>query len=550
MQTDTLAHCLEHWVKETPDRVWLRDLREGGGEYTWAQAQTEIHAAGAALEKRFGHGTRMLVLSRNCPHWFFADLAIIGSGNVTVPLFTTHPPATAGYIAEFTESKVIFVGESPNWETIRPAMPEGITVISLPGAEVAGADMTWAELIAEGEGSTPEFEGKSDDVVSLVFTSGTTGLPKGVIQTHDSSIVPIRRAFDYLDMMDHPTPRYFSYLPLSHIAERQIVEYSSMQTGGEVFFIDALEHLARDMAKARPHVFFGAPRVWEQLQGAVINQFGGQEAFDAAMASDTEGVGKLVLGGLGLDEVKVCLVAAAPTPPPLLHWWHALGLMLVEGFGQTEAMALILSKEDSWRIGSVGKAMDGVDVRLTEEDELVVRADGFTPGYYKNPEKTDELIKDGWLYTGDKARIDDDGFIYITGRVKDYFKTIQGKFVAPPPIEGAFAESHLVEQQCLMGRGLSKTVMVAVLSEAGKSEDQATVESALSAKVAEINDTIEKHARIGALILSTELWAIENEILTPTLKIRREKIEERFGELAAELARSAAEQRKLLLHWD
>ena len=181
--------------------------------------------------------------------------------------------------------------------------------------------------------------------------------------------------------------------------------------------------------------------------------------------------------------------------------------------------------------------------------ELIVRGRGMTPGYYKNPEKTDELIRDGWIHTGDKARIDEDGFIYITGRVKDYFKTIQGKFVAPPPIEGRFAESPLVEQQCLMGRGLSKTVMVAVLSEAGKAESREAVEAALREEIGKINDEVEKHARIGALILTEEAWGVENEILTPTLKIRREQVEDAFGERAQALAHDAAVQGELLVEW-
>jgi long-chain acyl-CoA synthetase len=190
-----------------------------------------------------------------------------------------------------------------------------------------------------------------------------------------------------------------------------------------------------------------------------------------------------------------------------------------------------------------------VEYKITEEGELAVRADGCTPGYYKQPEKTAELIRDGWLHTGDKARVDEDGFIYITGRVKDYFKTIQGKFVAPPPIEGQFAHNPYIEQQCLMGRGFSKTVMVGVLTEGARSEPREKVEASVRETVREINDSVEKHARIGAVILTEEPWSIENEVLTPTLKIRRDKIDERFAEEAEQLARQSAEQGELLVVW-
>ncbi|WOJ95368.1 AMP-binding protein [Congregibacter brevis] len=548
MDFQTLPQFLDHWADTRGDKIWMRDLREEGSEdYTWAEARAQINAVAAALEARFGHGQSMIVLSRNRPHWFMADLATVRSGNVTVSMFTTLPAGTAQYIAEFTEAKVIFVGESPNWEAVRPVLPEDTTIVALPGVEIEGDHLTWDQLLAEGQGKDISYDCAGDDMMSLVFTSGTTGVPKGVIQTHESNVIPIRRFIDAFGLRDQP--RYFSYLPLSHIAERQIVEYSSLFCCGEVNFNESLEHILRDLQRTRPHMFFGPPRIWEQFQQAVIGKFGGQEALEGALKEDAEGIGKLVLDTMGLGEVEFCLAAAAPTPPPLIHWWDSLGLKLMEGFGQTEAMGLIVSGHDTRRIGSIGKPVGEVEYKITEEGELAVRALGCTPGYYKQPDKTAELIRDGWLHTGDKAKVDEDGFIYITGRVKDYFKTIQGKFVAPPPIEGMFANNPFIEQQCLIGRGFSKTVMIAVLTDAAQSEDAEVVEASLRDSVATINSEIEKHARIGAVIISTEPWSIENEVLTPTLKIRRDKIEERFGEQGEALARSAAEQGELLIHW-
>jgi len=165
------------------------------------------------------------------------------------------------------------------------------------------------------------------------------------------------------------------------------------------------------------------------------------------------------------------------------------------------------------------------------------------------PEKTAELIRDGWIHTGDKARVDEDGFIYITGRVKDYFKTIQGKYVAPPPIEGEFAKNPYAEQQCLLGRGFSKTIMVAVLTPEAQERPRDALEAAFLDTLEQINRDVEKHARIGGVILSSEPWDIANEVLTPTLKIRRDRVEALFGEIAEELARRSAEQGTLLVHW-
>ena len=499
------------------------------------------------LEQRFGQGEKMVVLSRNRAHWVMADLAIIASGNVTVSMFTTLPAATAEYIFQLTEARVIFVGETSNWEQIVPVLPRDILVVTLPGVELDYPHERWEDLLAQYAGQAPAYQCQPDDMISLVFTSGTTGMPKGVIQTHNSNLIPIRRFTNTFGISKNP--RYFSYLPLSHIAERQIVEFSSIVLGGEIYFNESLDTLPRDLQRTRPHVFFGPPRIWEQLQQAVIGKFGGKDALAAAQAQDKEGIGKLVLEGLGLNEVEYCLTAAAPTPPALIHWWEDLGLTLMEGFGQTEAMGLILSSHEQRRVGSIGKPIGEVEYKITEEGELAIRADGCTPGYYKQEDKTAELIRDGWLHTGDKVRVDEDGFIYITGRVKDYFKTIQGKFVAPPPIEGAFAKNPHTEQQCLLGRGFSKTVMVAVLTEEAREAAAEEVEASVLATIREINEEIEKHARIGAVILTREPWSIENEVLTPTLKMRREKVEERFAQLAEELARRSAEERELLLHW-
>jgi long-chain acyl-CoA synthetase len=367
------------------------------------------------------------------------------------------------------------------------------------------------------------------------------------MQTHDSNIIPINR-FEVAFALPERA-RFFSYLPLSHIAERQIVEYASLLKGGDVYFNENLLTILRDLPACKPHMMFGPPRVWEQLQQVLIGHFGGQEAIDKALAEDAEAVGKQVRDMLGLDDAIYLLTAAAPTPPALIHWYEQFGLTLMEGFGQTEAMGLLANSREERRIGSIGKPVGEVEIRLTEEDELCCKARGLSPGYYHQPEKTAETFKDGWVHTGDKARIDEDGFVYITGRVKDYFKTIQGKFVAPTPIENEFAKNPHTEQICLLGRGYSKTVMVCVLSGLAQQAEREQVESALRDVASKVNDAVDKHARLGAVIISTDPWTIENSMLTPTMKIRREQIEAKFGDRARDLARTAAEQGELLAEW-
>ncbi len=548
MNLNTIPACLKHWAQQSPDDIWLRDLKDSkeASSWTWSQAESEINAAAFALEKRFGHQKNIVVLSRNRAHWVLADNAIITSGNVTVSMFTTLPPSTAEYIFDFADVSAVILGESDNWDSVRHVLPEHVSVITLPNVNIEEAHNTWEELLVEGRAQKPEYECKEDDLVSLVFTSGTTGVPKGVMQTHATNLVPMKRCEDFITIGERP--QFLSYLPLSHIAERQLVEFTSMIHGGIINFNESLTTLLPDLQATRPSFFFGPPRVWEQFQQAIVAKFGSQQALSDMQAKDSS-VGKIIVANLGLDQVQYCLTAAAPTPPALIQWFEDLGLILLEGFGQTEAMCIIVSDHENRRIGSIGKAVPGVEYRLSDDNELLIKAEACTPGYYKMPEKTNELLIDGWLHTGDKARVDDDGFVFLTGRVKDYFKTIQGKFVAPTPIENIFSANDFTEQQCLLGRGYSKTVMTCVLSENAAKQDAQVIESALLERVSEINETVEKHARVGAVIISSTPWTIENGILTPTMKIRREKVEEKFAALAEPIAHEAAEKGEIQLRW-
>ena len=550
LSIQTMGEYLAQHAAEGPERVWLRERGgDGFATWTWAQGRAEVDAAAAWLEDRYGaSGTAMAILSRNRAHWILADQAIVASGNFTIPLFTTLPQDTARYILEFSGTRVLFLGETANWQQVAAVLPEGVEIITLPGVDCERPHRTWSDIVAEGSGRAPKFRPGLDDTVSLVFTSGTTGKPKGSIQTHRSFVAPMER-FRELTTVPNDS-ELFSYLPLSHIAERQLVMVQSLLKRARITFNESLETLLRDVTECRPHFFFGAPRVWEQLQQAVFAMFGSKAALDEALAQDRAGTAARVQKMLGMDRAEYMLTAAAPTPPALIHWYNQFDLPLMEGYGQTEAMGIAGNQLNDTRVGSIGKPGPGVEIRIGDDDELLVRAEGLSPGYYNDPEKTAELIDDeGWLHTGDKARVDEDGFIFLTGRVKDYFKTIQGKFVAPVPVESEFASNDFVEQVCLLGRGMSKTVMVCVLAASAAKADKAEIERSLVEQARDINGHVEKHARIGAVIISREPWTIENGILTPTLKIKRDEIDARFGELAADTARKAAEQGELLAVW-
>lgn len=546
MSDKTLYEHVQANTSQHPDKVWLRDrLGDAFTEWTWQQGYEQISAAAAWLEQRYGSAkTNIALLSRNRAHWFFADLAIIGSGNVTVPLFTTLNADNAKYILEFAEVSILFLGETANWDVIRPVLPEGIEIITLPGVDCDLPCRKWDDIVAECSGQEPQYQADFEDLISIVFTSGTTGVPKGSLQTHRSSVVPVDRLRVKVDLPDDV--RAFSYLPLAHIAERHLVEFFSVMLGSQVTFNESLETLIRDLAEVQPHFLFGAPRVWELLQQAVIASFGSMQELEHALATDNDGTSRKVREMLGVQHANFLLSGAAPAATSMLEWYAKLGMDLCEGFGQTEAMGLLTNSGEDNRIGSIGKPIDGVAIKIGENDELLVRADGLSPGYYNMPEKTAELWQDDWLHTGDKARVDEDGYVYLFGRVKDYFKTIHGKFVAPAPIENIFAACAVVEQLCLLGRGYSKTVMVCVVA---APQDKKSVEQTILDQLIEVNTAVSKHEKIGAIIVTSEPWTIENGVLTPTLKIRRDEVEARFGDKAQVMARESAEQRTVLIAW-
>jgi long-chain acyl-CoA synthetase len=546
---DTIPEHLAVRARETPDRLWLKD--RSGDTFTtwsWAQAQQEVNAAAAWFERRYGKEKSVFgVLSRNRAHWMLADMAITASGNVSAPLFTTLLADTAEYILTFTDASVLIVGEAGNWEDVKAVLPDDIDVIALPGVDPGMPHTRWEDIIAEGAGQQPSHQCNADDLQTLVFTSGTTGVPKGVMQTHASMLIPMQRCIDEVQISEYP--RFLSYLPLAHVAERQLIWIQSLIYGGEVTFNEDLTTLLRDMAETKPHYLFGVPRVWEQLQQGVLAKFGGQAAFDEALQNDREAVQRNVTEALGLQHAEYLLTAAAPTPAALMDWYQSIGITLMEGYGQSEAMGLIANSHKARKIGSIGVALDGVEARISDEGELCVRSKGLAAGYYKNPEKTAETFVDGWVHTGDKATVDEDGFYYLTGRVKDQFKTMHGKFVSPPPMESAFSECEVVEQLCLLGRGYSKTVMVVVLTALAQSLDKETVEQQVRDAAAAVNDSVEHHAHIGAIIITTDPWTIENGVLTPTMKIKRDKVEALHGTMAESLARAGAEQKLIKVEW-
>ncbi len=326
---------------------------------------------------------------------------------------------------------------------------------------------------------------------------------------------------------------FLSYLPLAHAFERGAVECVSVYIGAQVWFLENLEKLGDTLKEVRPTRFYGVPLVWTRIQGQILKQLPQKKLDKVLRIPQLSGyVKRKIRKALGLDRCWLRVSGAAPLPLPVMNWYARLGIDIYQGYGMTEnSIYATVNLPGANRIGSVGKPQFDSLIRIGEGGEIQNKHDGVTPGYYKDPQKTAELFTpDGWLRTGDVGRIDEGGYLYITGRVKEIFKTLKGKYVTPAPIEGAFSSNSDIDQMCLVGSGLFQPVLVVSLTAEAQKKPRDVVEKELLATMDEVNAGLEAHEAVSKLIVTKDAWTIDNGLMTPTMKVRRNEVEKRFGE--------------------
>jgi long-chain acyl-CoA synthetase len=525
---------LVQWAKEQPNKPWL--YQPVGGtwkKYTFAECEAQVRSMATAL-RRLGlpPGARIAISGRNTAHWFLADLAIAMAGCVSVGLYPKQSREAVKFILEHSESRAIFIGPMPDADDFMGAIPAGTIKIGFPYPDVKNCDHQWDDLVRASEPFAGYEPPPTSDIYTLIYTSGTTGNPKGVIITIGNMLFAAEGMMK--SMPGSGQERFFSYLPLAHAFERGAVELGSIYYGAEVFFLESLEKLAEQLPEVAPTRFFGVPLVYSRFQAGILKKLP-QKRLDMLLKIPLVStlIKNKIKKSLGLQRARYIIAGAAPTPIPLMLWLDKLGITVLQGYGMTENNiygTVNLPGANRW--GSVGRAQPGADMRIAEDGEIQFKHGACTPGYYKDPEKTAELFTaDGWLRTGDKGRIDEDGYLYITGRTKDIFKTQKGKYVAPAPIEGALARNTDIDQLCLVGADLKQPIMMVTLSEDALKKPRPEVEAALLAEMTRVNRELEDHERIAKLIICKGPWTIDNNIVTPTMKVKRNEVEKRYSEL-------------------
>jgi long-chain acyl-CoA synthetase len=538
---ETQLHCLLYWEKRQPKKIFFTQPAENGRvfHYTWGDVADQVRRMAAYLHTlALPPRSHIAIYGKNTAHWIMADLAIWMAGHVSVPLYSTLNAEGAKHVLIHSETKLLFVGRldgrSDSWHQVKEIIPSKLPCIRLPlSPEYKGAPQ-WEDLIRMVSPLEEVVLPDPDELASIIYTSGSTGQPKGVMHSFATMMAPgweLDSLFSF-----NSSDRLLSYLPLAHVAERVFIESSSLYYGSEVFFVGSRDTFLKDTHRAKPTVFLAVPRLWTKFHLDInkrvpliaqklifklpkINQF----------AKHT------MLAELGLDQVRFAFTASAPMPAHIMTWYRSLGLDLIEAYGMTENFGYSHGTRSGEHFGNdVGRPYPGVQCKLDFTGEILVKSPAMMLGYFKNAKKTAESItKDGFLRTGDMGELDAQGRLTITGRVKDLFKTSKGKYVAPVPIEQKLGKHTMLEAVCVCGAGLPQPIALVMLADIRphllNDKVRNTLGLELKALLRKTNIGLEPHEKLDFIVVINDPWTVKNGFLTPTLKIKRHVIEERYA---------------------
>ena len=498
--------------------------------FTWSEVGEQARRiASGLLAQGYKEGDRIAILAKNSMEWIVADVAIAMAGMISVPIYATAGEETISYVLEHGDCKAIFLGKLDDYEPI-DKVDSAIPKIGFPYPEVQ-TDIKWNDWLKEYSPLNDVHQPSIDDTYSIVYTSGSTGKPKGVVLTGRNLAVGANAMRANLP---DGSNRILSYLPMAHITERCLVTMLSLYAEMEVFFNESLATFVNDLHHVKPTVFVTVPRLWSKFQSQILQGVPDkklQRILSVPIVGNA--FAKRIRQKLGFGSCTTYGSGTAPISPSVLAWWGRLGVNIEEGWGMTELSGAGLGNSPFNKsfLGSVGVPLEGFEFKLSEEEELLVKGDGVFKEYYKNPEETAKSFDDGWFKTGDKAKLESSGAWSITGRIKEQFKTAKGKYVTPTKIENLLKENTNIEQSCVVGSGLPQPIALIALGE--NPQEKAVLEESLNDTLIAINEKLESHERVSRIVISKEPWSIENDLLTPTLKLKRDNIEAHYQQTVA-----------------
>ena len=536
---ETVIEYFYRWEKEKPNDIFLRQPSAGKWKtLTFLEAGEQARRLVTALQSMgLKVGDHIGLSSKNCMHWFIADLAIMMGGYVSVPFYPSLPKEQFEQIIKLADLKAIFLGRHDQWDDKSDAIAEHLPTILFPhyeGDAKIEHGQQWQTILETNTPYSGEFIPSLDDLWTILFTSGTTGSPKGVMLPHRNPALMMKteRETNWIGMYTVEKQRFFSFLPLNHVAERLGVEVPAIVGGGEVSFAENLASFADNIRDSRPTFIFAVPRIWTLFYQGVVDKVP-ERKLKLLLKLPILGkrVRQKILSEMGFDNLKIAATGAAITPAFIKDFYRSLGIHLIEAYGMTEVSGGITNGVDlDTPSDSVGRAMPGAEIRIDQgSGEILMRTPYMMTGYYKAQDQTKKVLKNEWLHSGDIGKLDERGYLYVTGRIKDAFKTSKGSFVTPNPLEEFIAANEYIEQVCVAGIGIPQPIALINLSEAGLNTDRQIVSDSINATIDQLNPSRAKHERISTAIIQTENWSADNGILTPTLKVKRNALDQQFS---------------------
>ena len=556
---------------------------------TWSEYRRQVHEFAAGLQTLGVSASDFVAIQAgNRPEHVIADLAAIHIGGTGVTIYSTLASSQVQYVAADCKASVAVLEDlefMKRWEEVKPQLPDLRYVVLMDGADnYSAADwvLSWDDVVERGRARLAERPDAIDTsgispegLATLIYTSGTTGTPKGVMITHRNVVWTAESVRRSADLREHP--RMVSYLPLAHIAERMASHYEGIYLGGEVWYCPDMGEVLEYVQQGRPTLFVGVPRVWEKfytrlnarfeeaegLRGKLIHKAValGLANVDAGQRGGSLGtwdriqlavLDRVVLSKvrdqLGMDRIEFSISAAAPIAPDLVRFFQGIGLPLYELYGLSETTGpATTNTREANRIGTVGVPLAGVEVRLDADDEVLIRGGVITAGYYNLPEESAATFdQEGWLHTGDLGRLDEDGFLSIVGRKKEIIITAAGKNVAPARLETLLGNHPLVSKACMVGEGRKFLTMVIALdveeapiwaerhgidyTDLPAFSRLEVVMSEIERAVSEANEQVGRAEQVKKYIVVPDEWTPETGEVTPSLKLKRRVVLERYAQ--------------------
>lgn len=522
------------------DGIVQTQLVERWQSTSWREFEEKVHAVACAfLAKGLTKGASVAILAGNVPEWTIVDIATIAAGGVGVGIYPTSSPEQCEFIIDHSDAEFVFVDTSVQLEKLKGLVsPKVKEIIVLDRAAVdrgtlpTGRVSAFADFQEFGNRRKDEllpiieeigFNAPPEDIAVMVYTSGTTGQPKGAMLSHRyilNSVESLRRSVPIFD-----SDVTLSYLPGCHVAERISGIYNRLYNGTSAYFVDDLSRLYEYMLEVRPTVFASLPRFFEKIHAAIVAKREADKV-DPQIVKDAFG-----------GRVRLLTSGGAPLPAEIAKFFADAGVPILQAYGLTENICVAFNRADDFKFGTVGKPMPMCEVKIARDGEILVKSPMMFSGYYKEPEKTAEMFdEEGWLKTGDIGELDEDGFLKITGRKKEIIVLSSGKNVAPALTENLVRESHLISHCFVYGDGKSYCVALITLnqSEAGGNGNyeelarSSEMREAVEGIVARANARVSSSEQVKRFAILERDFSPEFDEVTPTLKLKRGVVAENF----------------------